>query len=216
LSFLLRDFGIEEIALLALSIIGSITFLAFELSYSREPLIGQGILTIPAAFACQSCTLIWMSLVRRIQNFGILLLMIGAIIIGASVLGASWYAVASILMLCLSSSAFFILFSRSLENLRNSYIPNSPTIPSGPLTGRIGRLLTYSTHEVTPRGGRVYYRFDWGDGTPTVDTPTVDSGQSANAQHAWNTSGTYHVRAMTLDQNGRRSNYSQAWQVIIN
>jgi hypothetical protein len=215
LSSLIRDFGIEEIALLVILTIGSIVCLAFELTYSREPFIGPGIWTIPAAGVCQFCTLMWMSLVRRIQNFGILLLMIGAIIIGVSVLGAGWYAAGSIATLLVSLAIFFMLFSRSLENLRNSYIPNPPAIPSGPFTGRLGHALTYSTHGIDPRGQRVHYRFDWGDGTPTVDTSTVDSNQSANAQHTWNTPGTYHVRVMTVNQNSRRSEFSQAWQVTI-
>lgn len=65
-----------------------------------------------------------------------------------------------------------------------------PSTPVGPSSGIVARTLTYSTGGVACGGGQtIAYRFDWGDGTYS------GWSSSTNATKAWETAGTYQVRA---------------------
>ena len=93
--------------------------------------------------------------------------------------------------------------------------PNSPSMPSGPSSGRPGTLYTYSASAVDPDGDEIEFSFDWGDGTTSIVGPG-DSGEEAEAGHAWIQAGTYQVKANAADSKGATSEWSKSWTVIIN
>lgn len=65
-----------------------------------------------------------------------------------------------------------------------------PAVPTGPSSGEVGQLLTFSTGGASCSAGHpVKYRFDWGDGTYSSWSP------STSASKAWAAAGTYQVRA---------------------
>ena len=68
--------------------------------------------------------------------------------------------------------------------------PNTPSPPSGPLSGTPGTSYSYSTSATDPDGDQVKYAFDWGDGTFS-ETSLVNTGTAASASHSWSTAGTY-------------------------
>ncbi len=92
--------------------------------------------------------------------------------------------------------------------------PNTPSMPSGPVSGKIRTLYRYTTSAIDPEGGQIKYTFNWGDGT-TSTTRLVDSGTEAFAYHRWTKEGTFQVKAMATDSKGATSEYSSALGVRI-
>ena len=97
--------------------------------------------------------------------------------------------------------------------------PNTPTIPSGPVSRMIGESGTYSTSATDPDGDMVQYRFDWnssGAHNYSGWTSLVPSGQSASLSHSWSSAGTYVVRAQARDEHGSVSiNWSAGLTVNV-
>ena len=92
--------------------------------------------------------------------------------------------------------------------------PNTPSIPTGPVSGKVKTFYSYSTSATDPDGDQVKYTFDWGDGTKSV-TSVVNAGKSASAYHKWTTFGTYQVRAMATDSKGASSGWSSPMNFTI-
>jgi hypothetical protein len=85
--------------------------------------------------------------------------------------------------------------------------PNIPSIPSGPISGKVKIAYGYSTSTTDPDGSKVKYTFDWGDGTRSV-TGLFSSGKSARVYHRWTSVGTYLVKVMATDSKGAFSEWS--------
>jgi hypothetical protein len=92
--------------------------------------------------------------------------------------------------------------------------PNTPSIPSGPVSGKVKTFYSYSTSATDPDGNQVKYTFDWGDGTKSVSS-VVNSGKSASVYHKWTTFGTYQVKAMATDSKGAFSGWSSPMNFTI-
>ncbi len=90
--------------------------------------------------------------------------------------------------------------------------PSTPDKPSGPRSGSLRKVCTYTTSAIDPDGDRIKYIFNWGDGT-TSATGFVDSGMRAAASHCWFRPGRYQVRAMAVDNSGASSGWSEATTV---
>jgi len=90
--------------------------------------------------------------------------------------------------------------------------PSTPDRPSGPRSGHIRKVYTYSTSATDPDGDQIKYTFDWGDGT-TSKTGLIDSGERAYASHRWSKPGIYRVKAMATDSEGVSSGWSKALTV---
>jgi hypothetical protein len=93
--------------------------------------------------------------------------------------------------------------------------PGSPSIPSGPASGRPGILQTYTVSAVDPDGDQIMYTFNWGDGS-TSAIGLVDSGTAASANHTWKDAGTYQIIAMATDRQGRSSEWSEPLTIELN
>ena len=72
--------------------------------------------------------------------------------------------------------------------------PSTPTI-TGPSSGIIGELYTYTANSIDPDGDHIQYYFDWGDGTNS------DWQESSSASHSWNIVQTYNIRVKAKDEN---------------
>jgi hypothetical protein len=98
--------------------------------------------------------------------------------------------------------------------IRSPNPPNTPSIPSGPITGYTRTSYYYSTSGIDPDGPQVKYTFDWGDGSAT-ETGFVNSGASASLSHAWSIPGTYNIKAKTIDIYGASSEWSGSKNITI-
>ncbi|MCD6573531.1 MAG: hypothetical protein J7K95_05510, partial [Thermoplasmata archaeon] len=94
--------------------------------------------------------------------------------------------------------------------------PANPSKPSGPTSGYVGEIYTYSTSTTDPEGDQVKYGWDW-DGDYVVDewTGYYSSGATCSRSHSWDSEGIYHVRVKAKDVNGVESGWSSSLTVTI-
>lgn len=99
-------------------------------------------------------------------------------------------------------------------NVRRNIEPSKPDRPSGPTTGWVGREYSYSTSSVDPDGDKIYYLFDWGDGSQEWFGPFA-SGEMVTASHTWQEKGTYEIRVKARDEHGAESQWSDPLAITM-
>ncbi|MFH1134161.1 MAG: DUF2341 domain-containing protein [Nanoarchaeota archaeon] len=92
--------------------------------------------------------------------------------------------------------------------------PNQPTL-TGPEGGIIGMPATFVASATDPGGYDLYYKFYWGDGTPTDWIGPFPSGQPCNASHSWATNGSYDVIVRAKNEWHQLSPRSDPWTIGI-
>ena len=94
--------------------------------------------------------------------------------------------------------------------------PATPSKPSGPTSGYVGEIYTYSTSTTDPEGDQVKYGWDW-NGDYVVDewTGYYSSGVTCSRSHSWDSEGIYRIRVKAKDANGAESGWSQSLTVTI-
>jgi hypothetical protein len=93
--------------------------------------------------------------------------------------------------------------------------PEIPIVPVGSTNGIPAASYSYSTSAVDPDGDQVKFTFDWGDAAES-NTPLINSGVVASANHTWSKAGRYRIRAMATDSKGAFSEWSQPLNITIN
>lgn len=84
--------------------------------------------------------------------------------------------------------------------------PNTPTV-SGPSNVKVGVTQQFSAITTDPNSDMIEYFFDFGDGTNSGWTPSVNSGTAAQVSHSWAKRGTYIVKAKARDTSLAESAY---------
>jgi hypothetical protein len=92
--------------------------------------------------------------------------------------------------------------------------PGKPVL-TGPTTGVINEVYTYSAVATDPDGENVYYYFEWGDGTNSGWLGPYSSGQQIPAQKSWSAPSTYTVHVKAKDINQVPSEWSNPLLVTI-
>ncbi len=77
--------------------------------------------------------------------------------------------------------------------------PTKPATPSGSLKGKPGVSYSYSSYSNDAEGHRLYYLFDWDDGTDSGWIGPYNEGDSVTISHIWDTKGTYQVKVKAKD-----------------
>ncbi len=98
----------------------------------------------------------------------------------------------------------------------SNYPPNTPSKPSGPTTGIVGEIYTYTTNTTDPDGDNVKYGWD-GHGDNVVDWWTVfyPSGAICSQNVKFLSAGTYYLQVKAEDVHGAQSGFSDKLMVII-
>lgn len=86
--------------------------------------------------------------------------------------------------------------------------PNKPSRPQGPSSGKAGHTYSYSSSTTDANLDRLYYLFDWGDGSTSDWLGPYFSGQIVNASHTWDSRGKYSIRVKAKDIYGKESEWS--------
>ena len=86
--------------------------------------------------------------------------------------------------------------------------PNKPDMPSGPTFCKVGISHSYSSLTIDSNGDRIYYMFDWDDGTSSEWVGPYDSEQIVSMSHIWHTKGTYKIKVKAKDEYGEESVWS--------
>jgi len=86
--------------------------------------------------------------------------------------------------------------------------PKTPTKPDGPPSGSVGNSYTYSSSTTDPEDDRVYYLWDWGDGTNSGWNGPYTSGATVVASHTWTKIGRYKIQVQAKDDHNATSPWS--------
>jgi hypothetical protein len=97
----------------------------------------------------------------------------------------------------------------------NNNPPFEPDKPSGNSSGKAGIQLTFNSLATDPDGDDIYYLFDWSDGTDSGYLGPYNSGETAQATHAWTKDGVFQVKVESLDMHGFESPWSESFDVSI-
>jgi len=103
----------------------------------------------------------------------------------------------------------------TLAIAEESQPPAKPTTPSGPTSGTVGTEYTYTTSTTDPEGDKIYYMFNWGDGTTSGWIGPLNSGATASAKKTWSKKGTYEIKVVAKDQHGVLSDWSDPLSVSL-
>lgn len=93
--------------------------------------------------------------------------------------------------------------------------PPAKPVLTGPTTGVLDHLYTFTVVTTEPDNEDVYYWIDWGDGTNTGWLGPYSQGTDVDAQKSWSTEATYLVKAKAKDINEVSSEWSDALSVAI-
>lgn len=91
-------------------------------------------------------------------------------------------------------------FSNQLAvHITSNTPPSQPDQPYGPAGGRVGTSYSYHSKTVDAEGHRVYYMFDWDDGTISEWNGPYQSGQRCTVSHIWQSTGTFNIKVKAID-----------------
>jgi len=93
--------------------------------------------------------------------------------------------------------------------------PDKPEKPDGPTSGSPGSTYIYSTKTTDPNDDRVYYMWDWGDGTFSNWIGPFDSDNIASTNYNWTEEGTFMIRVKAKDTYGAESDWSDPLEVSM-
>ncbi|HEC77147.1 MAG TPA: hypothetical protein ENI33_07845 [Thermoplasmatales archaeon] len=103
----------------------------------------------------------------------------------------------------------------SLAIAEQSQPPEKPETPQGPKLGKVNKEYIYTTSTTDPDGDKIYYMFDWGDGTYSGWIGPYASGDTAEVGHKWSKWGSYEIRAKAKDEHGMQSEWSDPLPMIM-
>lgn len=86
--------------------------------------------------------------------------------------------------------------------------PAKPSTPNGPTNGKINTEYLYTSSTTDPEGNKIYYMFDWGDGTFSNWIGPLNSGATVTGKNTWTTKGDYQIRVVARDDRGTLSEWS--------
>jgi len=93
--------------------------------------------------------------------------------------------------------------------------PDTPPAPSGPNEGVTEAEYTFSAKTDDPEGDKIYYLFDWGDGTDSGWVGPYSSGMPGEATKSWTTGGDYNVKVKAKDEGDSESEWSNNHPITI-
>ena len=106
-------------------------------------------------------------------------------------------------------------WSDGLQVSMDNNPPVTPTAPEGPRSGRKNTELSYTAYTTDPEGHKIYYKFDWGDGTTSDWLGPKNSGDKIVATHTWENKGDYEIRVKAKDKYGELSDWSEPLPIKI-
>jgi len=93
--------------------------------------------------------------------------------------------------------------------------PNTPNVPQGSSIGTVNYEYVYSTTTTDPNDDKLFYIFDWGDGTKSDWIGPIPSGKMVNETHIWEISGNYNVRVKAKDIHDFESEWSESLSITM-
>jgi len=93
--------------------------------------------------------------------------------------------------------------------------PEKPDAPTGKTFCKVGISYSYSASTTDPDGDRIYYMFDWDDGTITEWTGPYSTDQPISMSHIWDVKGTYQIKVKAKDEHCEESEWSDPLPITM-
>ena len=93
--------------------------------------------------------------------------------------------------------------------------PNKPARPFGGKKGNVGEVYVFSSYATDEDDDRLYYKWDFGDGTFSEWLGPYDSGEEVNVSHEWSKIGIYKVKVKARDEYRAESDWSEPLSLIM-
>ena len=93
--------------------------------------------------------------------------------------------------------------------------PEKPSTPEGPTSGKIKNTYSYSSSTTDSDGHKIYYNFDWGDGSSSGWLGPFNSGESATASHKWTSQGAFQIKVKARDEYNEESDWSDPLSISM-
>jgi hypothetical protein len=91
----------------------------------------------------------------------------------------------------------------------------NPMKPIGKFRIDKGVKYSYSTFTVDIANDKLFYVFDWGDGTNSGWLGPINSGETVEASHMWTEEGKYDIKVNAMDSYGELSGWSDPLAVAM-
>lgn len=93
--------------------------------------------------------------------------------------------------------------------------PIKPSKPIGQNKGKINQTYSYRSSSADPSGGKLFYWFEWGDGTNSSWIGPYMSGEECEILHTWYEKGSYDIRVRAKNEDGIVSLWSEPLSVSM-
>ncbi|PNX49105.1 MAG: hypothetical protein BV457_02390 [Thermoplasmata archaeon M9B1D] len=93
--------------------------------------------------------------------------------------------------------------------------PNKPNKPIGSAYGRVGVSYSYESLAIDDDGDKIYYMFNWDDGTDSGWIGPYNSGDTCQVSHIWSVRGSYSVKVKAKDEHNAESVWSDSLPIIM-
>jgi len=99
--------------------------------------------------------------------------------------------------------------------ISDNHAPGQPEKPTGNTNIRTGVSYSYSSNTTDSDNDRIYYIFDWDDGTDSGWIGPYDSGDTVSASHIWNNKGSFIIKIKAKDEHGAESTWSEPLPITV-
>jgi hypothetical protein len=93
--------------------------------------------------------------------------------------------------------------------------PDKPITPTGTKNGNINTEYIYTSGTFDPDEDRIYYLWDWDDGSNSGWLGPYNSGVISEAKHTWSTQHNYNIKVKAKDMYGNESAWSDPLTVTM-
>ena len=93
--------------------------------------------------------------------------------------------------------------------------PGKPYKPTGPSQIQSNIEYTYNSSGLDPNEDKLFYLFDWGDGTNSGWLGPYIPGYNVSAKHIWTSKGTYKIKVKTKDTTDKESEWSNTQNIVL-
>lgn len=80
-----------------------------------------------------------------------------------------------------------------------NYPPEIPSSPDGPTSGCKYESITFKASTTDPDGDNISYQFDWGDGSLSLWSDYIPSGDTISMNHTYTDTGMLEIRVRAKD-----------------
>ena len=86
--------------------------------------------------------------------------------------------------------------------------PTKPSRPAGESQGKINEEYTFTSSSTDPNGKKLYYKWDFGDGTFSEWIGPYNSSENCEVKHIWDYQGNFQIKVIAKNSNELVSEWS--------